>query len=99
MKQVVFKNYLGVSKYGKPVVCEVDNFDTADLLEMLNQPLHLEKVSFQIGHQVWVEHWSNLFDQENGGVKAAEFSNLGFAKGLATLGYRIVPEPHEIEIS
>lgn len=99
MRKVRFNNYPGHSKYGNPVVYEV-NFNEHDLIEMLHQPLSLEKVSFRVGHQLWAERLGELLETAHldAATEMAAFINLGFVRGLATLGFRIVPEKHEFQI-
>lgn len=102
LRKVRFHNYPGHTKYGNPCVYEVD-FNERDLVQMLRQPLHLEKVSFRTGHQIWGEKLGEFFeaalrDHQDDCQKMADFINLGFVRGLAMLGYRVVPEKHEFQI-
>jgi hypothetical protein len=97
MKTVIFKSYMGADKWGRPSFYDCSCFNAQDLIDMLNQSSSLEVVSFRVGHQIWGEHFIMICDEE-GGRAAARFGNLGFAQGLAQLGYRIIPNEDEIEI-
>lgn len=96
MNQIMMCDYWGENKFGKPTRYDCSSFGEDDLVEMLLQPFHLPALPWAIGHRAWGRHVSSLFFQENGGVKAAAFGNLGFARGLSSLGFRVVPEPGEI---
>ena len=99
MAKVRFKNYPGISPLdGSRVVFDCSDFDAGDLRRMLEQPLHLKKVNFQTGHQIWAEHTNYVLECGTDAEKSY-FIGLGMPRALATLGYRVFPEPPEIEIS
>ena len=101
MRKVAFKSYIGSSKFGNPSFFDCSSFTETDLIAMLNQPTSLIKVSFKIGHQIWAHHMSDLMDDPSDPnlTQAIQWMNSDFSEALASLGYRVMPEPTEIEIS
>ena len=91
-----FKPYSGIDQFGNPCIYACSTFDETDLQDMLDQPRHLQVVDFQTGHQIHTEHLIWVLDHASDATQT-EFIGAGFVKALASLGYRIVPEAHEIE--
>ena len=100
MRKVVFKPYMSADKYGNPAVQDCSSFSEEDLLKMLAAPLSLTRVSFRVGHSIWSEHLNHLFNKP-GDPDIKEFiawMNLGMVGCLERLGYRVIPDPDEIQI-
>jgi hypothetical protein len=93
MKKVRFKDYVGLSNQGCLANFDCSDFNDADLIEMLKAPLSLRRVNFQTGHAIWSDYIAELFNSDID--ECIKWGNLGFAKTLASLGYRVVPDADE----
>ncbi|MBX2996323.1 MAG: hypothetical protein KF681_15970 [Bdellovibrionaceae bacterium] len=99
MQRVRFKSYWALATNGKLVQFDTSTFDESNLQEMLAQPPELKALCFQAAHQIHGKYAYSLFkssDPEDM-KRLIAFVNLGFAKALASLGYRCLPKADEIE--